>query len=76
MNIEFYELPDGSKPAIEFIQSLDPKMKAKILHTIDLLEEHGGALREPYSKPLGEGIFELRAQHGCCISSLSATAQF
>ncbi len=68
MNIEFYELPDGSRPAMEFIQSLDPKMEAKMIHTIDMLEEHGGALREPYSKRLGEGIFELRAQEGYNIS--------
>ncbi|MCD8190950.1 MAG: type II toxin-antitoxin system RelE/ParE family toxin [Clostridiales bacterium] len=68
MKIEFYELPDGSRPAMEFIQSLDPKMEAKMIHTIDMLEEHGGALREPYSRPLGEGIFELRAQVGNNIS--------
>ena len=35
---------------------------------IKLLEEKGNQLREPYSKPLGDGIFELRAKIGTDIS--------
>ena len=35
---------------------------------IKLLEEKGNQLREPYSKPLGDGIFELRAKVGTDIS--------
>lgn len=31
---------------------------------IELLEEKGNLLREPYSKPLDDGIFELRAVQG------------
>ena len=30
----FYDLPDGSYPAQEFIDSLDIKMQAKMLRTI------------------------------------------
>lgn len=48
----------------EFIFSLDTKMKAKVLRTIDLLENNGPFLREPYSKSLGDGIFELRIKQG------------
>ena len=36
--------------------------------TIALLETVGTALREPYSKHLNDGIFELRAQVGTDIS--------
>ena len=32
------------------------------------MEEKGTLLREPYSKPLGDGIFELRAKVGTDIS--------
>ena len=39
-------------------------MKAKVLRTIDLLENNGPHLREPYSKSLGDGIFELRIKQG------------
>lgn len=35
-------------------------MKAKVPRTIDLLKNNGPLLREPYSKSLGDGIFELR----------------
>ena len=33
-----------------------------------MLEANGSELREPYSKPLGDGIFELRSQAGRDIS--------
>lgn len=35
---------------------------------IELLAENGSALREPYSKHLVDGIFELRAKFGSDIS--------
>ena len=66
--VAFYKKSDGSQPALEFINSLDAKMKAKVLRTIQLLQLFGSELREPYSKPLGDGIFELRAQVGNNIS--------
>ena len=39
-------------------------MRAKILLAIALLETNGPQLRQPYSKPLGDGIFEIRAKQG------------
>ncbi len=67
-SVEFYELPDGTFPAEEFILSQSPKMQAKLYRIMGLLELKGGDLREPYSKTLGDGIFELRAQCGGDIS--------
>lgn len=66
--IIFYDKPDGTEPAKEFLLSLDHKMRAKMLRTIDLLEANGIELREPYSKALEDGIFELRAKVGSDIS--------
>lgn len=63
-----YDLPDGSYPAQEFIDSLDLKMQAKMLRTIALLQENGTDLRMPYSEHLEDGIFELRAKVGSNIS--------
>ena len=60
----FYDLPNGTYPAQEFIDSLDVKMQAKMLRTIMLLQENGTDLRMPYSEHLEEGIFELRAKVG------------
>ena len=60
----FYDLPDGSYPAQEFIDSLDIKMLAKMLRAIAFLQENGSDLREPYSEYLRGGILELRAKVG------------
>ena len=43
-------------------------MRAKLLVELDLLEENGPQLREPYSKHLEDGIFELRAKQGSDIT--------
>ena len=67
-DVIFYEKPDGTEPAKEFLLSLVPKMRAKMLKTIDLLAENGNELREPYSKYLEDSIFELRAKVGSDIS--------
>ena len=64
----FYDKEDGTEPAREFLLSLGEKMQAKMVRTISLLEENGTELREPFSKPLGDGIFELRAKVGTDIS--------
>ena len=52
----------------ELLDSLEPKLLAKTLRTIDLLEMNGPLLREPYSKPLENGIFELRTKQGSDIT--------
>ena len=43
-------------------------MRAKVLRTVQILADNGPDLREPYSKPIGDGIFELRAKVGSDIS--------
>ena len=66
--IIFYEKEDGTMPAQDFLDSLDEKMRAKMILTVDMLQKHGNRLREPYSKPLDDGIMELRAVVGTNIS--------
>jgi len=66
--IRFFDKVDGAKPAEDFIVDLPPKMKAKVLRLISMLEANGSELREPYSKHLDDGIFELRAQVGSDLS--------
>ena len=63
-SVEYYETEDGTRPAEEFILSQDKKMQAKLFMSLELLEIKG----EPYSKPLGDGIFEVRAKQGSDIS--------
>lgn len=66
--VEYYELEDGTRPAEDFILSLDLKMRAKIFAALELLEIKGPGLREPFSKSLEDGIFEVRAKQGSDIS--------
>jgi phage-related protein len=66
--VDFYKTANGYCPVETFLNSLDLKMVAKLLKVITLLEEFGNELREPYSKSLGNGIFELRAKQGSNIT--------
>ena len=62
MEIEFFALDDGRKPVEDFLNSLETKMRAKVLQNVKNLKEFGHTLRKPYSAPVGDGIFELRTQ--------------
>ena len=64
MNVVFYEKEDGTIPMVEFLDSLDAKMYAKVSRTIRLLELKGHQLRAPHSKELTDGIMELRISFG------------
>lgn len=66
--VEFYEKENGDIPAEEFLNGLNIRMKTKLVGLIKILQEKGNLLREPYSKPLGDGIFELRCKVGNDIS--------
>ncbi|MDD6966253.1 MAG: type II toxin-antitoxin system RelE/ParE family toxin [Firmicutes bacterium] len=68
--IEFYQLPNGKKPVEEFLDSLDKKMRAKAIYGLSILEEYGNTLREPHSKSMGDGLFELRIKFAGDISRI------
>ena len=63
-----YEKENGESPVEEFMSSLDVKMRAKLIGLLEILEEKGNQLREPYSKHLEDGIFEIRCKVGNNIS--------
>lgn len=58
----------GESRCVSFLDSLDTKMRAKMLREINLLAANGPELREPDSKNIGDGIYELRAKVGNDIS--------
>ena len=66
--VQFYEKENGERPAEEFMLSVDDKMRAKLSGLVKVLAEKGNNLREPYSKYLEDGIFELRGMVGNNIS--------
>ena len=71
--VEYYELPDGSRPAEEFILAQDVKMRAKIFMALEFLEEKGPMLREPFSNRWVRassrcGQNREQTSAGCCTS--------
>ena len=62
--VEFYEDENGDRPAEDFMNSLDVKMRSKLLLILKVLQEKGNMMREPYSKYLEDGIFEVRGKIG------------
>ena len=70
-NIIMYETEAGLLPVVDFLSSIkDDKLLAKIYRDIKLLEVSGNLLREPYSKALNNGLFELRTKQGTNISRI------
>ena len=63
-DVLFYDLPDGSKPVKDFMDTLDAKMFVKVVRTIDMLKQVGPSMRLPYSEHLDDGIFEIRVKQG------------
>ena len=61
-SVEFYRKEDGSAPVEEFLAGLPIKHRVKALDGLAVLEEFGSSLREPYSKSIGDGLFELRVK--------------
>lgn len=55
-NIDFY---DG---VMDAILGMPPKIQARMLKLLDLIEEHGANLGSPHTKPMGDGLFEIRAK--------------
>ena len=66
--IVFYRTAGGDSPVEDFLDSLDCKMRAKMLMSIRIIKETGYQTRMPYSRELNDGIFELRAKVGSDIS--------
>lgn len=60
--ILMYVKKDGKCPVQDFLHSLNEKLRAKVFHSMKLLEMNGFLLREPFSKYLKEDIYELRVQ--------------
>lgn len=52
-----------NKDLEKFIESLEKSTIAKVLRTIDLLEQFGHNLKLPHSKKIDKDLFELRT-HG------------
>ena len=47
-DVDFFKTHNGTCPTEEFLDSLNEKMRAKVLRTIMLLEQNGNDLRERF----------------------------
>ena len=72
--VEYYKRANGKIPVLEFLLTLNPKMRAKAFNEIELLEKHGADLKEPYAKSIKgskyKGLFELRVKFSTDISRI------
>ena len=62
--VDLLRLSNGTAPFEDYLEGMSEKMQAKTLRSLQLLREFGPMLREPNTKPLGDGVFELRTNLG------------
>ncbi len=62
-SVEYVELPDGRRPARDFIEALDDDAAAKVDVLIDRLRFFGTQMPVKFSKKLAGDLFELRVKH-------------
>ena len=60
-SVEFYSDSDGDSFVLDWYGSLDDKTKAKLIWIFQLLETNGIEVGMPYIKPLGDKLYEIRA---------------
>jgi len=60
--IEFYKTVDNKSPIEEWLKTIPKTAYAKLLRNMKLLREFNITLKEPYVKPLGDKLYEIRAK--------------
>ena len=60
--VVFYATAKGESPVKEFLESLPVDLRTKAARSLLILQQEGNGLREPYSKPIQDGLFELRVK--------------
>lgn len=66
--VELYEKVNGKSPVMEFLETLNPKERSKLIREIDLLSEFGPSLVFPHTRKMegadNAGLWELRVKLG------------
>jgi phage-related protein len=58
--VEFFKFPNDNSPVLDWFQSQEPKVKAKLARIFDLLEGEGISVGKPYVAPLEDKLYEIR----------------
>ena len=69
-NLVFYRKENGDCPVTEFLDGLNREMRYKMMQKLDYLELYGNHPKGDFTKPVGEGFFEVRAQNKTDISRI------
>lgn len=59
-DVILYETKNSKIPFIDFMNSIENEMQAKVHKAISILRRDGNKLRYPLSRKISDGIFELR----------------
>jgi phage-related protein len=60
--IEFYKTEDDESPVEEWMSSIPKTAYTKLIRNMKMLREFNITLKEPYVKPLGDKLYEIRAK--------------
>ena len=60
--VEFFKFPNDNSPVLDWFQSQEPKVKAKLARIFDLLEGEGISVGKPYVAPLEDKLYEIRIE--------------
>lgn len=41
---------------------MPPKIQARMIRLLEMIEKHGANLGSPHTEPMGDGLFEIRAK--------------
>lgn len=55
--VEFY-----NESVQEAILAMPPKIQARMIKLLELIEKHGANLGPPHTEAMGDGLFEVRAK--------------
>ena len=61
--VVYWAHEDGKPPVEEWLNNLTKEQLKSVAKELLLLERCGNTLRLPHSKPLDDGLFELREMH-------------
>ncbi len=61
--VVFYETAQGDRPAEEWLRQQAAKVQARLARILDMLEERGTNVKEPYVSHLRGKLWEVRVEH-------------
>lgn len=61
--VKFYTTSRGKSPVKDFLLQLDTKARAKVVKSLEILQEQGPNLRRPYADMVKGKIRELRVEY-------------